>query len=126
MDKKDEWWYDSGLSKARHIAVGQRDEAYALGEPKKNIVNDSTFDYTIYKWEGKQKWTALPGPGAVRIAVGENGKVFIRDQKDRILVTDALRIGELKEQHRLCLIAQSFAIQTAAVLATGLTALSLF
>jgi len=98
-----------------------------LAEPKKNIVNDSTFDYTIYKWEGKKLLTPLPGPvGATRIAVGENGNIFIRDQNNKILTAKVLGQGELKQQNERCLLAMASAIAAMGSVFTGLITLAIF
>jgi len=54
-----------------------------LAEPKKGR------GFTLWKWDGEE-WGTVDGIGAITIAVGKNGRVYITTSQNKILYTDDL------------------------------------
>ena len=84
-----------GLSGAQTIAVGEKDQIYALATPFKGKEDDNT----IYKWTG-ELWLPLHGKGAIDITVGKNGRIYIKDNWDKMFYNDELEMGIRKCKER--------------------------
>ena len=74
-----EKWVPMNLTDVELIEAGEK-EVYALAYPAKR------GGLTIYRWTG-YKWITLPGKGAKKIAVGENGRLFIVQNNGKIFMT---------------------------------------